>query len=133
MQPYFGSGRCCMNQQHPIPQRGPVVDLKTGMLTREWVIFFERRFGIEGTKQTTSAIVEASDNGPVAVTANDMQQALGGIESQLNELSIAALQQDIQNLTTAINQLNQQTFSDLRQELQSLKTIVNQVEQGLLP
>lgn len=107
----------------PLPQRVPLTDPKTGVITREWALFFEKRFGPAGTGEQTLLIQQLIGVEPLASPAID--GAIAALEKRLAAEPYPAQQSFIQepDLSTPA----------ILEQIEALKKRVTQLEQGVAP
>lgn len=118
-----------MTMEYPNPQRVPMVDPKTGMVSREWLIFFERRLGITGTNSIIKQIIQAADFSPISMPYMEASQRLDGLEKDIQSLPLPQLLTDIQAIFELILQTQQTNESYLLQEIESLRRKILEIEQ----
>lgn len=102
---------------YPQPQRVALVDPQTGFITREWLRFFEERFGLLATDNT----VQVVETAPVAMSIGD------------TEAGFALLRQELQSVPVfqpAVIPDDDSNTGFLLQRIEELSARISQLEQG---
>jgi hypothetical protein len=104
----------------PPPQRVPLVDIKTGFITREWVKWFDQQFGI------SSPITATDSDGITFEVATSLQnERVNGLER-----GIAALLQEPKSQVVPAPADEIPTWRD---EIEYLKMAVQTLQQAITP
>jgi uncharacterized protein YdcH (DUF465 family) len=116
--------------EYPNPQRVPMVSPITGMVTREWLIFFERRLGIAGTNTIIEQIVQAADTSPISMPYSEVSSRLETLDKDIQSLPITQISAEIQNILALISELQQSNNGYILQEIDALKVKIAEIEQS---
>ena len=106
-----------MTAIYPQPQRVAMVDPKTGFITREWLRFFEERFGI----LSTAATVQAVETAPSSMPIGEVEAQIAGLRAELQSVPFAQ---------PAIIPDGADQYGFLLQRIEELAARISQLEQG---
>lgn len=102
------------------PPRVPIVDARTGLVSREWYRFFLNLFELTGGGQNTVSLTDLQKI-PTPASVEDLQALTVELDA-LKQLPVSVTQDDIASLVAAVEDLKRNSDGTVWSELASIRT-----------